>query len=177
MAKSRYDYHGANPDSTGRLRPSLRAGASVLALGALLASSGVFAQDNAAPPPPQGSNAGTPQVADNSDNSAIVVTGIRQSIARALGIAAESITIQVVPEAPAPVAQALQARQAARQALEAAVQSTLAALDALAQEGYQFNDAAAMLGLSPAEIAQYAPGVIPGAGPSPISGPMQMAGM
>jgi hypothetical protein len=101
----------------------------------------------------------------------------RQSIARALGIAAESIAVQVVPEAPAPVTQALQARHAARQALEGAVQATLAALDALAQEGYQFNDAAAMLGLSPAEIAQYAPDVFPSVGPSPISGPMQMAGM
>ena len=99
----------------------------------------------------------------------------RQSIVRALGIAAESIAVQVVPEAPAPVTQALQARHAAREALEAAVQATLAALDALAQEGYQFTDAAAMLGLSPAEIAQYAPNVI--ASPSPISGPMQMAHM
>jgi TonB-dependent receptor len=93
VAKSRYDYHGANPDSTDRLRPSLRAGASVLALGALLASSGAFAQDNAAPPPPQGSNAGTPQVADNTDNSAIVVTGIRASLANAQAIKRESDTV------------------------------------------------------------------------------------
>ena len=92
-------------------------------------------------------------------------------------LVAPAIAVQVVPEAPAPVTQALQARHAARQALEGAVQATLAALDALAQEGYQFNDAAAMLGLSPAEIAQYAPDVFPSVGPSPISGPMQMAGM
>lgn len=98
----------------------------------------------------------------------------RQSIARALSIPAESIVVQVMPEAPAPVTQALQARHAARQALEAAVQATLAALDALAAEGYQFHDAAAMLGLSPSEIAQYSPDEAGGLGPSPLSGPMQM---
>lgn len=98
----------------------------------------------------------------------------RQTIARALGIPAESITVEVVPEAPASVTQALQARHEARQALETAVQATLAALDSLAREGYQFHDAAAMLGLSPSEIAQYAPGDVGGVGPSPVSGPMQM---
>jgi hypothetical protein len=40
-----------------------------------------------------------------------------------------------------------------------------------AQEGYQFHDAATMLGLSPSEVAQYAPA---SAGPSPVSGPMPM---
>jgi predicted RNase H-like HicB family nuclease len=99
----------------------------------------------------------------------------RQTIARALGIPAESIAVEVVPEAPAPVTQALQARHTARLALEAAVQATLAALDALAKEGYQFPDAAAMLGLSPSEIAQYAPDGSMGVPPSPISGPIQMA--
>jgi hypothetical protein len=79
----------------------------------------------------------------------------RQSVARALGVPPESIQVEVVPEAPSPVAQALQARHAARQALEAAVQETLAALEALAEAGYQFDDAATMLGLSPAEITQY----------------------
>jgi hypothetical protein len=69
------------------------------------------------------------------------------------------------------VTQALQARHEARLALEEAVRATLVALDALAQEGYQFSDAAAMLGLSPSEIAQYAPGMAP----SDFSTPMQMA--
>lgn len=102
----------------------------------------------------------------------------RQSIARALNIPFETVSVEILPEAPAPVSQALQARQAARQALEAAMQATLAALDALAREGYRFHDAAAMLGLSEAEIAQYAPETGPrgGVGPSPVSGPMQMAG-
>lgn len=107
----------------------------------------------------------------------------RQSIARTLDVPPEMIAVEIVPEAPAPVTEALQARHAARQALEAAVKATLAALDALAKEGYRFHDAAAMLGLSPAEIAQYAPEAGPGfehgaggVGPSPVSGPMKMAG-
>lgn len=100
----------------------------------------------------------------------------RQSIARALNIPAESIVVDVLPEAPTAVTQALQARQAARQALENAVQATLGALDALASEGYKFHDAVAMLGLSPAEIEQYAPAGFGTSGPSPVSGPMQMVG-
>jgi hypothetical protein len=94
----------------------------------------------------------------------------RQTIARALDVAPESISVEVIPETPAPVAQALQARHAARQALEMAVQETLAALEALAQEGYQFADAAAMLGLSPSEIAQYSPD----RAAARASGPIQM---
>jgi hypothetical protein len=82
----------------------------------------------------------------------------RQTIVRALGVPPESVLVEVVPEAPVTVANALQARHAARQALEAAVQATIAALDTLAKEGHSFQDAAVMLGLSPAEIAQYAPG-------------------
>ena len=100
----------------------------------------------------------------------------RQSIARARGVPAEAIAVEILPEAPAPVAQALQARQVARQAMEAAMQATLVALDALAQEGYRFHDAAAMLGLSQAEIAQYSPEARVGFAASPVSGPMQMAG-
>jgi hypothetical protein len=99
----------------------------------------------------------------------------RQTIVRAIGVPPESVIVEVVPEAPAPVAQALQARHAARQALEAAVQATLAALDTLAQDGHSFQDAAVMLGLSPAEIAQYAPNS--GTGERLRSpGPLEMAG-
>lgn len=100
----------------------------------------------------------------------------RQSIARALGIPPESIKVEVIPDAPAPVAQALHARHAARQAAEAAGQATRMALEALAREGYPFHDAATMLGLSPAEIERYAPA------PDGIgdlrrdSGPLQVAG-
>lgn len=96
----------------------------------------------------------------------------RQTIARALGIAPESVVVDVIPEAPAPVTEALQARHAARQALEMAVQATLTALESLAQEGYQFVDAAAMLGLSEAEIAQYSPDRAAASASGPIHVPV-----
>ncbi len=89
-------------------------------------------------------------------DQAEVVT--RQLIARTLAIPAESIRIDVLPDAPAPVAHALQVRHAARQAVEAATRATREALDALAGEGIAFRDAATMLGLSAAEIEQYGPG-------------------
>lgn len=118
----------------------------------------------------------------------------RQQIARSLGIPLESVRVDVLPDAPAPVAQALRARHAARQAVEVAGQATLAALDALAHEGFPFQDAATMLGLSPAEITHYAqaglgqqadppasrhqvdaaPADIPDTQPDP--GPLQIAG-
>lgn len=81
----------------------------------------------------------------------------RQLIARTLDIPAEAIRVDVIPDAPAPVAQAIQLRHAARQAVEAANRATREALDALANEGVPFRDAATMLGLSPAEIEQYGP--------------------
>jgi hypothetical protein len=81
----------------------------------------------------------------------------RQLIARTLSIPAESIRVDVLPDAPAPVAQALQMRHAARQAVEAATRATVEALEVLASEGIAFRDAATMLGLSPAEIEQYGP--------------------
>jgi len=102
----------------------------------------------------------------------------RQLIGRALGIPAESIRVDVLPDAPEPVAQALQARHTARQAADAAGQATLVALDALAREGYPFHDAATMLGLSPAEIERYAPVAAPGetADPRRDPDPLQVAG-
>jgi len=98
----------------------------------------------------------------------------RQSIARFLGIPPESIKVEVLPEAPAPVGQALQARHAARQAVSAAAEATRAALAALAADGHTFQDAAMMLGLSAAEMelfasATWAPDM------RSDSGPLQMA--
>lgn len=81
----------------------------------------------------------------------------RQVIARQLGVPAESIAVDVVPDAPAPVSQALQARHVARQAVEAAAMATRAALEVLAAEGHTFVDAATMLGLTPAEIEVFGP--------------------
>jgi hypothetical protein len=109
----------------------------------------------------------------------------RQSIGRALGIPLESIKVEVVPDAPAPVSQALQARHVARQAVETAVQATRVALEALLREGYLYHDAATLLGLSSTEIemtqyASYANGTIneTASGPSDgnrVSGPLEMA--
>ena len=81
----------------------------------------------------------------------------RQLIARTLAVPAEAIRIDVLPDAPAPVAHAIQVRHAARQAVEAAMRATRDALETLAREGVVFRDAATMLGLSPAEIEQYGP--------------------
>jgi hypothetical protein len=108
-------------------------------------------------------------------DQAEVVT--RQLIARTLGLPAEAIRVDVIPDAPAPVAHALHVRHAARQAIEAAARATGEALSALAQEGVPFRDAATMLGLSPAEIEQYGPGA-PGGGPEPptvTTSPLQPA--
>ena len=104
----------------------------------------------------------------------------RQLIARTLAVPPESIRVDVLPDAPAPVAQALQARHAARQAVEAATRATAEALDVLAGEGIAFRDAATMLGLSQAEIEQYGPAAVgdaltpPALSPSPLqpTGPL-----
>jgi hypothetical protein len=99
----------------------------------------------------------------------------RQTIVRSLGVPPESVVVEVIPEAPVAVANALEARHAARQALEVAVQATIQALDTLAQDGHSFEDAAVMLGLSPTEVAQYGPGT--GMAPGDqvrSSGPLEM---
>ena len=100
----------------------------------------------------------------------------RQLIARTLAVAPETIRIDVIPDAPAPVADALQKRHAARVAVELAQLATRDALGALAREGYAFHDAAAMLGLSAAEAQLYGQadgGAV--APPSVSSGPLQLA--
>jgi hypothetical protein len=95
----------------------------------------------------------------------------RQVISRTLNISAEAIRIDVLPDAPAPVADALRARHAARMAVDAANRATRNALEMLAREGFAFHDAATMLGLSPAEIEVYGPaGSVSGPGPGAISG-------
>ena len=101
----------------------------------------------------------------------------RQLIARTLAMPPEAIRVDVVPDAPLPVAEALQKRQVARQAVEEANRATRNALEALAREGFAFQDAATMLGLSPAEIEVYGPGAGPvAAQPTVSSGPLQIAG-
>jgi predicted RNase H-like HicB family nuclease len=98
----------------------------------------------------------------------------RQVIARHLGVPPESISVDVIPDAPAPVAQALQARAVARQAVEAAAMATRAALEALAAEGHTFPDAATMLGLTPSETEVF--GQAAGATLNGSSGPLPVTG-
>src|ERR1700722_13553351 len=103
----------------------------------------------------------------------------RQLISRTLAMPPEAIRVDVLPDAPLPVTEALQKRHVARLAVEAANVSTRNALEALAREGCAFGDAATMLGLSPAEIEVYGPAAGPGPGPgqpTASSGPLQVAG-
>lgn len=100
----------------------------------------------------------------------------RQLIARTLAVPAEAIKVDVFPDAPAPVAEALQKRYAARLAFETATLATRDALAALAGEGWAFHDAATMLGLSPAEIEVYGPGGDAPGQPEADAGPLQTAG-
>lgn len=101
----------------------------------------------------------------------------RRLIARALAMPPEAIRVDVLPEAPLPVSEALQKRHVARLAVEAANLATRNALEALASEGCAFADAATLLGLSPAEIEMYGPGAGGGTGqPAASPGPLQIAG-
>jgi TonB-dependent receptor len=88
VAKSRYDHLGVESDAAKGMRLSLKAGASLVAVGALLASAGAYAQDNAPP-------ANSPQAADSGsgDDTPIVVSGIRQSLATAQNIKRNSDTV------------------------------------------------------------------------------------
>jgi len=100
----------------------------------------------------------------------------RQLISRTLSLPPESIRVEVLPDAPAPVAQALEARHAARQAAETPGHATRVALEALAKEGFPFRDAATMLGLSPMEIERYAPDPASLHDLHHDGGPLQVAG-
>ena len=107
-------------------------------------------------------------------DQAEVVT--RQLIARTLAIPPEAIRVDVVPDAPAPVAEALKKRYAARLAAESASVATREALSSLALEGYAFHHAATVLGLSPGEIERYGPtGGGSGSHPASASGPLELA--
>jgi hypothetical protein len=100
----------------------------------------------------------------------------RQLVARTLSMPPEAIRVDVLPDAPEGVADALRKRHEARLAVDTANAATRQALESLAREGYAFHDAATMLSLSPAEIEVYGP-----VGPPPprpdvaSSGPLRMA--
>jgi hypothetical protein len=110
-------------------------------------------------------------------DQAEVVT--RQLIARTLSIPADAIRVDVLPDAPAPVADALRMRHAARLAVDAANRATRSALETLAREGFAFHDAATMLGLSPSEIARFGPArsvSAPASGAGPVVAAVAAAG-
>jgi predicted RNase H-like HicB family nuclease len=83
----------------------------------------------------------------------------REAIALMLNVAPETVQVEVFPEVPSPVSQALEARRAARLAEETADRATAAAAQALLDDGYTVRDAGALLGLSPQRISQIAPSV------------------
>ncbi|MBT8223989.1 MAG: type II toxin-antitoxin system HicB family antitoxin [Dactylosporangium sp.] len=83
----------------------------------------------------------------------------REAIALMLDIAPEIIDVEIAPEMPSTVSQALEARQAARRAEQIANQTTAIAVRALLDDGYTVRDAGALLGLSPQRISQIAPAV------------------
>jgi hypothetical protein len=84
----------------------------------------------------------------------------RKHIAEVLRVPPESIHVEIRTEGsmlPA-VAKALQARQAAIRAAEVAADATHTAIQALLGDGSSFAEATVVLGLSPEEIAEFAPG-------------------
>lgn len=81
----------------------------------------------------------------------------RDAIALMLEVDPAEVQVAVEPEIPAPVADALVARRAAREAEHAAEQATATAVRQLLEEGYTIRDAGRMLGLSPQRISQIAP--------------------
>jgi hypothetical protein len=99
----------------------------------------------------------------------------RQVVARHLGVPPESIAIEVIPDAPPQVSQALQARHAARLAVEAAALATRAALETMAADGVAFHDAATLLGLTPAEIDVFGSVMVHTPDMNSSSGPLQVA--
>jgi TonB-dependent receptor len=89
VAKSRFRHNGLESDCAKGLRRSLKTGASLVAVGALLASAGAYAQDNA----PAASDANTTTTPPTTDANAIVVSGIRQSLANSQQIKRDSDTV------------------------------------------------------------------------------------
>jgi hypothetical protein len=104
---------------------------------------------------------------------------VRRHIAEALRVPPESVRVEVRTDAatlPA-VSKALQARQAAAQAADAAARATRAAIEALLADGSTFQEAVIVLGLTPQEAAELAPGARrPAAGASRASGPLGAPG-
>lgn len=80
----------------------------------------------------------------------------QEAIALLLDVDPAGIGVEVHPEFPDTVTEALRARQAAREADEKADQATESAVRSLLRDGYTVRDAGALLGLSPQRISQIA---------------------
>lgn len=78
----------------------------------------------------------------------------REAIALMLEVAPDSFEVKVVPEVPQEVANALQARNALRQAERCAEEATRHAAEALLSSGYTVRDAGRLLGISPQRVSQ-----------------------
>ncbi|KUL26321.1 hypothetical protein ADL15_38665 [Actinoplanes awajinensis subsp. mycoplanecinus] len=78
----------------------------------------------------------------------------REAITLLLDVDAATVTVEVHPEFPDTVTEALSARQAARDADERAERATESAVRTLLRDGYTVRDAGALLGLSPQRISQ-----------------------
>jgi len=80
----------------------------------------------------------------------------REAIALFLDTDPRTISVEVRPQTPTEVAQALDARKAAWEAEASAERATAAAVRALIAKGYTVRDAGALLQLSPARVSQIA---------------------
>jgi len=90
----------------------------------------------------------------------------QDAIALMLDVDPASVDVVVLPELPATVARAIEARTAACAADEAAEQATATAVRSLISDGYTVRDAGALLGLSPQRISQIASRRTGSAGPA-----------
>jgi predicted RNase H-like HicB family nuclease len=79
---------------------------------------------------------------------------VRDAIALMLDVPADSFEVDVTPEVPDEVAEALRAREELRGAEEAASAATERAVHWLIDHGYTVRDAGRLLNLSPQRISQ-----------------------
>jgi predicted RNase H-like HicB family nuclease len=90
----------------------------------------------------------------------------QDAIALMLDIDPVAVQVFVQPKLPSTVSHAIEARDAARAADEAAEQATAAAVRSLISDGYTVRDAGALLGLPPQRISQIASRRTDSAGPA-----------